>query len=74
MPIWIGDFLHNRKPLEEDGLVLMWGEGGDVLAAAVSDNINHIQFQKVFTWDGEVPEEHPDDIAFDQAAKERMKP
>lgn len=68
MAIWIGDYLHNREPLNADGLVLFWNDAGDrVLCCQVIEEpgTRPRELGQMTRYTGALPPEHPDDIATD---------
>lgn len=84
MPIWIGDWLNNRKPLD-DGYVLYHGgldaSYDDIYAAPLieqpcADGPNEVCIawgeEVRYTGDVPLPPEHPDDIAIDARLREAL--
>lgn len=68
MPIWMGDLDRTNK-LSDDKIVLYWGlwpgnDGTTPLAQKVQDD-GHLDGPP-WTWEGEAPPEHPDDIGAGQ--------
>jgi hypothetical protein len=71
MPIWISDWLHNRKPIEDDRLILCRATYGDqVFASRVTKTGRYCA--KLMPYTGELPPEHPDDIATDAGMDGRV--
>lgn len=73
MAIWIGDYLHCRKELDEDGLLLYGDIRSETVYAVPAGSDGRIFGGPSFAWEGEIPEQHPDDVAFDIMAMDRMK-
>ena len=66
MAIWIGDFMRDRKALDDDELVLYREEHGQrVFALRLDQGIGEVGVE----WTGPLPPMHPDDIAADEVRR-----
>ena len=68
MAIWIGDFMRNRKPLDDDGLILYREENGSRVFALRQDQAIG---EDGIEWTDPLPPMHPDDLAADRARQEK---